>query len=1361
MLAISSLAFTGLVGLATPAQANGAETITFDSTQYVTSNTGSGYFKVVADSKTVSGYGHAEWAPWATGNALNASATLVDWLADGVPWNHGWKVKTDVDSDNNVLYIHKPESSDLNAGITLLDRTDANTIISTGHMVVTAKVKALADASVGVTMKLTDTNGGELTKTATTSGTANTWSTLTFDFTSPTTGTFDSYVAYKKLDLMFDPTNAKAGQGHDVWDGNNPTTSATKSKLYFLDDVSYTLVAAPIAGTAETITFDSTQYVTSNTGSGYFKVVADSKTVSGYGHAEWAPWATGNALNASATLVDWLADGVPWNHGWKVKTDVDSDNNVLYIHKPESSDLNAGITLLDRTDANTIISTGHMVVTAKVKALADASVGVTMKLTDTNGGELTKTATTSGTANTWSTLTFDFTSPTTGTFDSYVAYKKLDLMFDPTNAKAGQGHDVWDGNNPTTSATKSKLYFLDDVSYTLVATGGGDTAPTVPVAHRFVPTGSTGLIGKPYDKGAKGWFQYYSAGVKYYTAIAEVGTSVTLKWHITDTSGAAYASKAVNLIVGKSYSFSSASYSTTYTGATSFSTSASTGATDAKIISGTTDASGDVSWTLTNTDTVGQTRPADLDGDIADGGVYSQITVILPGGSQLVEDQDIIDLHFVKAAGSGGDGPTAPSTLVNFEISDSTGYSLGVDGTVDFGRAVSSLSTTAPAGGSSASLKAAKVVKAGGGTDVGAACWAGTSFLNFGGTNKTLVSVGNKVVSMNVYAPSAGQKVRFKIENSADVNQYVEQDALTTKAGWQTLAFDFTTPVTAGWQNTSTYNKATVFLGFTCDGPDATNESTWYFDDVAFNGAATPAVASEANAHYNIKLTSPVMAGNSFDASARFYRGDFASHGDQAIANGASDHAYVYYAAVGSTLTLTYHVDNGAIGATGDPVVGKVIRLIVGKNYSDSKASFNNAAANPGDYPNGTNEVILVGTTNASGDVTFTLVNTNATGSVPPASATSDPDTIDRATWVKSNFYPTTGTGSSDAALQNETIDNLWPYFYSTAVPTSGVANPNAYKLNKGSQAVIDYNLSTNKISCEAPEGNSDATYAAFYLFVNHKLIAAKRSGEFLGSRIFRQIDVPANSATLTTAYWNIAPSWNKGHIALINCVTHTGNSSGVAKSTSKVVTLARVGKRVPKSSANSGLPTDVTMRLVSPALVKDAAGSPVDYVDFSADPVKNHWDQYYGKADGGLGVFYKYLTAGSTTTLKYHVTDSKTKQSLPYYNVWLIVNKNYGGNQAATFTFDRNGLVTNVTAHGTDLGETQISGITDDNGDVTFTLVNTNSANSAEPKPSALNVEQPSSVSSVYSTITLTAHLGTDETHETKDIIWAHIVKP
>ena len=183
---------------------------------------------------------------------------------------------------------------------------------------------------------------------------------------------------------------------------------------------------------------------------------------------------------------------------------------------------------------------------------------------------------------------------------------------------------------------------------------------------------------------------------------------------------------------------------------------------------------------------------------------------------------------------------------------------------------------------------------------------------------------------------------------------------------------------------------------------------------------------------------------------------------------------------------------------------------------------------------------------------------------------------------------------------------------------------------------------------------------------------------------------------------------------------------------------------------------TDITMRLVEPAMTK-TNGVPSNYVDFSYDPIQNNWAKYYGP---NLGVYYKYFEAGSTFKVTYKVTNSKTGKPVTNRPVWLIVNKNYGGVQMASFTYSWNEETFAAAGHGTDVGETQIPGWTDGDGMVTFTLTNTNGDAVAEPKPAKLYEIQPASVTPLFSTITLTAHLGSDETHETKDIIWGHFTK-
>ncbi|MEI7420270.1 MAG: hypothetical protein WCK24_05345, partial [Actinomycetes bacterium] len=155
----------------------------------------------------------------------------------------------------------------------------------------------------------------------------------------------------------------------------------------------------------------------------------------------------------------------------------------------------------------------------------------------------------------------------------------------------------------------------------------------------------------------------------------------------------------------------------------------------------------------------------------------------------------------------------------------------------DFNGSTSAVNSAPPAGGSVGSSKSAKVTKLHTADQWG----SGTTFLSEYGSANTLVSVGHKVVTMNVYAPGAGKRVWLKIEDAAEPTHYVEKNVVTTTAGWQLLTFDFSTVSSAPWNDTFTYNEASIFFDF---GTVPSTDEDWYFDDVAFNGAVSAALSS-------------------------------------------------------------------------------------------------------------------------------------------------------------------------------------------------------------------------------------------------------------------------------------------------------------------------------------------------------------------------------------------------------------------------------------------------------------------------------------------------------------------------------------
>jgi len=157
---------------------------------------------------------------------------------------------------------------------------------------------------------------------------------------------------------------------------------------------------------------------------------------------------------------------------------------------------------------------------------------------------------------------------------------------------------------------------------------------------------------------------------------------------------------------------------------------------------------------------------------------------------------------------------STPSTLLNFEPNDTSGYEL-----VDFNGAASSVVTDAPEGGSIDSTKALKVTTSGN--------TAGTVLVS-----KTraasLISASSFVVKVNIHSPVSGKLIMIKLESIDHPSQVVEVRQ-NSVAGWKTYSFNFE----VGGNLTQDYPRAIIFFDFLGTGGD----NPWYMDDLAFNGA--------------------------------------------------------------------------------------------------------------------------------------------------------------------------------------------------------------------------------------------------------------------------------------------------------------------------------------------------------------------------------------------------------------------------------------------------------------------------------------------------------------------------------------------
>ena len=214
--------------IATPAHAAGATVLDFSSTTRAD-------YDYLAATSTI------DWAPWGGGDAgLNAAELGADnWNGDADWGGHNFKVI------NGALFVQKAQSACDNASVRLANLADGNSVLSAVNNTITMKVWA-ADTGVKLTAYATDINdGNKISADATTTGAAGDYSDVTFTFT----GVPD--VSFTRLWLTPDSDNAKAGVGHENWGCGD--FGATVSKLYKVDDVTYTVSQANVTPPREAV----------------------------------------------------------------------------------------------------------------------------------------------------------------------------------------------------------------------------------------------------------------------------------------------------------------------------------------------------------------------------------------------------------------------------------------------------------------------------------------------------------------------------------------------------------------------------------------------------------------------------------------------------------------------------------------------------------------------------------------------------------------------------------------------------------------------------------------------------------------------------------------------------------------------------------------------------------------------------------------------------------------------------------------------------------------------------------------------------------------------------------------------------
>jgi hypothetical protein len=340
---------------------------------------------------------------------------------------------------------------------------------------------------------------------------------------------------------------------------------------------------------------------------------------------------------------------------------------------------------------------------------------------------------------------------------------------------------------------------------------------------------------------------------------------------------------------------------------------------------------------------------------------------------------------------------------------DSNGWANTVD-------AATGLPTGSPAG----ETKAIKATE-------GSGAYSGT---NLGGVASTasLIGTGSLTATVVFYSPTAGATLRLKVEQANDntYSNFVTDDQVTV-AGWQTLEFDFGSPSSGTFNSSINYSLASVSFD-----PTATTLQTlpYYVDKVVFaSGVAQQQQAPAQATNYDVRLISS-QKNTATDAY------EFTSCGGASWC--VDNNYYMKMIAAGASTTLNYVVTNRATNA---PVASASVSLRMNTSYSGSNATWSSGGTNYGavSTSNSSDGGVITGTTNGSGEVSFTFTNTNTSGEATRTLNSTNPypeGCLSPAGQTKGALQPTV-TAVSGATIGTQYVDVLWPHISSSTINSS------------------------------------------------------------------------------------------------------------------------------------------------------------------------------------------------------------------------------------------------------------------------------------------------------------------------------------
>jgi hypothetical protein len=484
-------------------------------------------------------------------------------------------------------------------------------------------------------------------------------------------------------------------------------------------------------------------------------------------------------------------------------------NKAAKVVKSATAELWAGTTV--STGANNSVDKIPFTATSTKMTVRVYSpkAGIPVRLKVEDAADNTRTVETEALttkANAWETLTFDFANPAAGTAALNLAYtyNKVSIFFNfgTTGAAGGAG-----------------TYYFDDVVFVSAGSGSGSTGTCSGTA--CVDFSEAGIGFGPFEAGGGGTVAIADdpndAANKVVKFVKKPGDGDYFGTTITGLGGSVVLTATDKTVTMRVYSPAvGTNFLLKFEGGTG-------GPATTEKDAVTTKAS---QWeTLTFV--------------MPDAGTFTTVVVFPHGRSAVTADTTmyIDELKFPSFSTGGGGGGSG--ALITFD-------EVPAPKLTDFGtNGAPPVIATDPAGGTNKVLKVFKYALPAPGSEQ----WAGVTVST--GANDSIPAIPftatAKKMTVRVYSPAIGVRVRLKVEDASNTGISCETDAITTNAGaWETLTFDFANPglsppvgggPTSPLDLTKTYNKISIFSDFGIGNGGSAPlpaDRVYYYDDITF-----------------------------------------------------------------------------------------------------------------------------------------------------------------------------------------------------------------------------------------------------------------------------------------------------------------------------------------------------------------------------------------------------------------------------------------------------------------------------------------------------------------------------------------------